>query len=390
METQKATNDKIRFYLTAFIVAVSLLGDGLIYAILPSSPEEFGIRIWQIGILLSANRIIRLITNEITGRIVNNDPSLKPLIIAAVTASAVTLSYTIPWGFYGLLFSRLVWGGCFSLLRIEGYLSALKVSTTGNRSRVFAVYQAITRFGAGGGAMLGGLLSDIIGIKLTFLLFASLTLGGTLLLRNRGNLSIGRTVNSGRSGIEGKKDRKILLFLGLSVFSVSLVDQMFTNLTGRIVVDSILPALPPHLGAATLTGILVGSRHFITFLAPLIGWVSDRAGRKKALFVFIIAEALTVLFFVSTKSWIILLGLIISHFVISCASGIILYSYAGDRAPEKSQAVFMSRFTTFNDLGIAAGPLLGFAIYSGAGLFWVGAAAVPLLITVAFLVRKIG
>ena len=169
METQKATNDKIRFYLTAFIVAVSLLGDGLIYAILPSSPEEFGIRIWQIGILLSANRIIRLITNEITGRIVNNDPSLKPLIIAAVTASAVTLSYTIPWGFYGLLFSRLVWGGCFSLLRIEGYLSALKYQQPVTGAVFLLFIRQLPVSGAGGGAMLGGLLSDIIGIKLTFL-----------------------------------------------------------------------------------------------------------------------------------------------------------------------------------------------------------------------------
>ena len=164
---------------------------------------------------------------------------------------------------------------------------------------------------------------------------------------------------------------------------------MFTNLTGRIVVDSILPALLPHLGAATLTGILVGSRHFITFLAPLIGWVSDRAGRKKALFVFIIAEALTVSFFCINKILDYFTGIDNLPFCyLMCFRNNSLF-VCGGQGPEKSQAVFMSRFTTFNDLGIAAGPLLGFAIYSGAGLFWVGAAAVPLLAVVIFIIRKV-
>ena len=49
----------------------------------------------------------------------------------------------------------------------------------------------------------------------------------------------------------------------------------------------------------------------------------------------------------------------------------------------------MSRFTTFNDCGTAVGPLIGFAVYSGAGLFWVGAAAVPLLLAVLFIIRKV-
>jgi len=164
---------------------------------------------------------------------------------------------------------------------------------------------------------------------------------------------------------------------------------MFTNLTGRIVVDTIIPSLPVSLGAATLTGILVGSRHFITFLAPAIGWICDRTGRKKALLFFILVEIVVVFFFVTVHVWQILLSLIISHFIVSCATGIIIYSYAGDRAPSGSQAIFMSRFTTFSDCGTAAGPLIGFAVYSGAGLFWVGAAAIPLLIGVLFVIRKV-
>ena len=386
---KKLTKDESRFWLTAFIVSVSLLGDGMIYTILPSSPEFFNIKIWQIGILLSANRIVRLVTNEIAGRLVNNDPTMRPLVFAAFLACLITFSYIIPWGFYGILFSRLLWGACFSLLRIEGYLAALKVSTSDNRSRIFAVYQTITRFGAGGGAMLGGILADLIGIKLTFALFGIIIFLSSFLMRGRDYMSAGRTAGENGSGINNKKDIKVLVYLGLSVFIIVFVDQMLTNLTGRIVADRIIPSLPVSLGAASLTGLLVGSRHFITFIAPAIGWICDRTGRKKALLFFILSEITVIFFFITVEAWFILLSLILAHFIISSANNIILYSYAGDRAPKGSQAVFLSRFTTFSDCGTAAGPLIGFALYSGAGLFWVGAAAVPLLLAVLFIIRKV-
>ncbi len=386
---KKPTKDEARFWLTAFIVSVSLLGDGLIYTILPASPEFFNIKIWQIGVLLSANRIIRLITNEIAGRVVNNDPSLKPLVFAAFMACAINFSYMIPWGFYGILFSRLLWGACFSLLRIEGYLSALKVSSSENRSRIFAVYQTVTRFGAGGGAMLGGILADLIGIRLAFAVFGFIVLASTFLIKDRDASLTGRKSEGEGSSIKERKDLVVLVFLGISVFIIALVDQMLTNLTGRIVVDRIVPYLPLKIGAASLTGILVGSRHFITFIAPAIGWLCDRIGRKRALFFFVILEIIVILFFITVEVWYFLLALIPGHYIISCANGIIIYSYAGDRAPKKSQAIFMSRFTTFNDLGTAAGPLIGFAVYSGAGLFWVGAAAIPLLLIVVFSIRGV-
>ena len=246
---KKLTKDESRFWLTAFIVSVSLLGDGMIYTILPSSPEFFNIKIWQIGILLSANRVVRLVTNEIAGRLANNDPTMRPLVFAALLACLITFSYIIPWGFYGILFSRLLWGACFSLLRIEGYLAALKVSTSDNRSRIFAVYQTITRFGAGGGAMLGGILADLIGIKLTFALFGIIIFLSSFLIRGKDYLSAGRTAGENGSRIN-KKDIKVLVYLGLSVFIIVLVDQMLTNLTGRIVADRIIPVSPCFSGSS--------------------------------------------------------------------------------------------------------------------------------------------
>ena len=49
----------------ALAVAVSLLGDQALYAILPTYYTELGLLPYQVGLLLSANRWIRLLTNQL-------------------------------------------------------------------------------------------------------------------------------------------------------------------------------------------------------------------------------------------------------------------------------------------------------------------------------------
>ena len=50
--------------LTALLVAASLLGDGALYVVLPVLYEERGLRPMDVGLLLSANRWTRLLTND--------------------------------------------------------------------------------------------------------------------------------------------------------------------------------------------------------------------------------------------------------------------------------------------------------------------------------------
>ena len=39
-------------------VAASLFGDSMLYAVMPSRPEDWGLSIGLVGILLSANRLV--------------------------------------------------------------------------------------------------------------------------------------------------------------------------------------------------------------------------------------------------------------------------------------------------------------------------------------------
>lgn len=47
--------------------ALSLMGDATLYTVLPTHTEQVGISMAAVGILLSANRFIRLFLNKPTG-----------------------------------------------------------------------------------------------------------------------------------------------------------------------------------------------------------------------------------------------------------------------------------------------------------------------------------
>jgi uncharacterized membrane protein SpoIIM required for sporulation len=45
------------------VMSLALLGDSLLYVALPAHAAELALPLWTVGILLGANRIVRLVTN---------------------------------------------------------------------------------------------------------------------------------------------------------------------------------------------------------------------------------------------------------------------------------------------------------------------------------------
>ena len=58
-------NDKLihqNVWVSSWVLSISLLGDALIYVILPVNAEAFGVSMVAVGFLLAINRIIRTFT----------------------------------------------------------------------------------------------------------------------------------------------------------------------------------------------------------------------------------------------------------------------------------------------------------------------------------------
>jgi len=89
----KEHNNFVNVVRAALVVSASNLGDSLLYIALPLMYPSFGLSIVHVGILLSANRLVRFISNTFAGYVYGRKPLKLVLIISIIMASFINLSY---------------------------------------------------------------------------------------------------------------------------------------------------------------------------------------------------------------------------------------------------------------------------------------------------------
>src|SRR5947199_4864495 len=104
--------------LAAACLGLVWLGDALIYVVLPLYPAAFGVEVASVAILLSVNRVIRIVgygwVSPLSRRFGANT-----LTAAACAAGALsTLAYGLLSGFVLLFIARLMWGGAYGVINL--------------------------------------------------------------------------------------------------------------------------------------------------------------------------------------------------------------------------------------------------------------------------------
>lgn len=161
--------------LVSAAVALSLLGDSLLYAVLPSQAEAIGVPIGLVGVLLSVNRFIRLLSNSWAGGVCARLGYAQPFTAALLLGAATTAVYGLAYGFWALLVARALWGVSWSFLRVGGLGTVLEHATHRDRGLLMGFFLGISRLGSLAAVALGGLLTDTVGYRPTLLLFAALS-----------------------------------------------------------------------------------------------------------------------------------------------------------------------------------------------------------------------
>lgn len=384
-----------KFVIIMIIVGLGMAGDAMIYCLLPVAPESFNITVFQIGILLSVNRFVRLVTNEISTKVVTRLNSDKPLIIAVCLSTFITLGYAIPWGFWWLLFLRILWGGCFSLLRIEGYIAALRYSDRETLSRYMAWNETIKGQVYGIITIISGVLADLISPRAVPVLLAVLTAmcllffkGGKANLMGVDGSAVDTAATPGRVKVS---NIRLLVILGLVILVSATFATMMASLRGRAIVDYILPGAGIAVGAATFAALFQVAGQIVSLGGPVIGYICDKIGRRKAFTIVFFIQATIIMVLALFKLWYIILAMFVVQLFSGSASQILRTSIAGEYARGSEQAVFMNRIATFQDMGSAVGPFLGYALYAGTGNFQlIALIMIPCLLLSVFALRKIG
>ena len=402
-----------RVLLVTTIVGAVIMGDSMLYNVLPSQVAAFGVPTGLVGVLLSANRFVRIASNPMAAWIFDRFGLDRPLLFVVILSVGTTVAYGAGEGFAVLLIARILWGVCYSLLRLGGYLVVLEASGEGNRGRMMGFFSGGQRAGSVVGVLLGGLLFDITGRATSFFIVAGLGLLSLPLplALSRGESAAAEVAqtddmekeDTGQAAHDSAKGRSRIWDLLVSPVPEldtrrlhQLLAADITFFSFHLVLNGVLVATLGFylnqelgdgvtvagvlIGVATLNGALLATDWIATMFAPFLGHLSDKFGRVRVL-LFAAPICLTglVLLAYPVLLWLTLLWLPLA-FVATAASLTSLDALVGGLAPLHRRAQVMSRYASWQDAGSAIGPLLAYAVISFLSMTVIYAAGAILMV----------
>ncbi len=166
----------------ALVTFVGGLGGGLVFPILPALGLQLGISSFLIGLILSANRITRLVCDAGVGRLVDRFGGKAPLTWGLALEALGIMAYSaglhlgaVAWWLLG---GRIVFGVGSALLIVGAQAAVLGFSTREDRGRRTATVRIALSMGMPGGLVMGGVIADAVSDDAAFWAGAVLTLIG--------------------------------------------------------------------------------------------------------------------------------------------------------------------------------------------------------------------
>jgi MFS family permease len=182
------------------IMSLALLGDALLYAVLPVYAEDFGLTLPWVGVMLSANRFVRVFAYGTLARLTQAVGVRRMCIVAAVTATASTALYGFGQGPVLILTARVLWGLTYAVLVLATLSYAVEYrKMVGTR---VGVGRAIQRVGPILALFGGGWLVGAVGPNMAFALL-SVPTALSLLIAFALPRSEGKTLKQGRVLVRG-------------------------------------------------------------------------------------------------------------------------------------------------------------------------------------------
>jgi MFS family permease len=358
--------------MVAIITALSLLGDSMLYIALPIFWREAGLdSIWQVGILLSINRFIRLPFNPIAGWIYKKISLKTGLIIAIIIGAFTTLGYGVFKGFIAWVILRGLWGIAWSFFRIGGISSVALYADENHRGEAMGLYNGIYRLGSLFGMLLGGLFVPVLGLTLVSLVFGMLTLLGLPLIF----FSFSKKNDAQKDTQSDPLMPAALSFVFKRKLLIIISGFFITLLIQGVLTSTLTSLIDYHYGqeisffglivsVTFLSGMIQSARWmWEPFLGRKIGFLSDGPSGRIPLFISscILTAVLFGMISYSLPIWlwtIMMLSVLLGATAISTLSD----ALAIDAAKSANVVSFLTLYSIVQDVGAALGPFLSYML----------------------------
>ncbi|MFT3800420.1 MAG: MFS transporter [Burkholderiaceae bacterium] len=324
----------------AIALATTLPSDVVLYLLLPMYGGDFGISLAEAGILLAANRLVRIAGYGWVARFYARHGDRLTCSLAVGLAAACALGNATLTGFWALLPLRLFWGLSFAALNLATQVMATSVpvgaAARSGRSRAFIALGPVLALPA------AAVSSEAVGPRGIFVVLAFAALGGLLATRRLPDRPHPGIV-AARKG--PTRPNALDTWSFLEGFTLDGLFVIGLSVLGR-------DALPG--GAVVAAGVLLAMRYAAEIvLSPLGGRLADRWGAERLLVGLSLLTAIALIGFGAGWLW-------------SCAAAIVvlralqlplLPPIVARRHPGPDRVRALAARSVWRDIGAGLGPL---------------------------------
>ena len=367
------TKNTSRFILNLLGVgtAISLLGEATLYTVLPHPDisAKLGITLSMVGILLGANRAVRLILNGPVGIIYDRMPRRGLLIAALSIGAGSSIFYAVGNGFWPLLIGRIFWGLAWSLLWVGGNSVVLDVSTEENRGRNSGIYQMWFFIGIATSSFFGAIMTDMFGFRnsqwISVVIIAATALAWFFFLpETRIHEATAKdTVKEMDKTAKMRLPWKVMAVISFTIFIARFISWGVLAATAILWLSDLFgegaQIANLFIPIATLTGLYTALRSLTSIgSTPLAGYVSDRFGRRwPVIGLAMILGGLGVWLMSGEIRSLALIGAFLVP-VAGSSTETLIPAITGDRVSKNLRSRALGLINTAGDLGAMIGPFV--------------------------------
>ena len=351
--------------VSAGVLSLSSLGDVLLYVVLPVSAPAFGIGFVWVGVLLAANRLTRIV---LYGAVAAFGEAVGSRALAIVAAFAAALSTFILWAGQGgpvLLVARILWGLAFAGLSLAAL--AYAVADRDRAGSRVGVSRAIHQMGPAVSLSLGAWLAGVLGPRDIFFVLGLVSL-----------LAVPLASALPRDDVRANREKTRWLpkpkLIDLFFFVIGLaVDGVFAMTVALMLAKAASPEV-----AMLTAGLILALRRFgEILLAPVGGFLGDRFGTGKVLFLSTMLLAVGFAVLAGGQTFAGSLVVIAARAAIAALGPAVVAQRAGGEGTLHRLAVMQ----TWRDFGAAVGPLITGVLLEAVSLDLINVALVVLVLT---------
>jgi MFS family permease len=373
------------------------LGGGVAFPTLPTLGPLLGISPFLVGLILSANRFTRLLVSTPAGQMLDRVGTRRPMVGGFLLQGLAPFGYVVGlhphWVPVGaattFLLARVVWGVGSAFVFVGAFSTITHVTTPANRGRWVGYMRGGQSLGFPTGLVLGGVLTDVYGYTVAFLVA-----GGTGLFATAVAVAVLPNVDAEVTAASRLRDLPALVGRDVRVLTVGAVNFVVRFLFAGVLLSTVvLYAREQGIGIGSLSGIgvsgvvMAASVVASSLTTVVVGRVSDRLDNRASLTIpalAVFAGGFVTLAFVPT-----LPGALAGVTLIGVGVGGTnppLLAYLGDISPEDDVGKLGGVYNVFGDLGSTAGPLVALPLAAWLGYGGEYLAGVGLVALVAVLV----